>query len=282
MITITGATGNLGRLIVAELLRVRDGSNIAAVARAPEKARDLAAQGVVVRQGDYDDYDSLVRAFADTDILMFISNADVRKRREQHENVVRAAQAAGVRRVVYTSFVAVETDEWLGRTHLETEQMIRGSGLPYTMLRNNFYMDMYVVEVELAMKSGAYRSPSGEAGAAFVSRADIARTAAVVLTTAGHEGQTYDLTGPATVTPQDFANIAAQLSGKPVVYQPITWEELAADYRDRGMPEPYVQLAVQLEQLIATNALAGVSNNIAYITGQPAQDFTSFARQRLG
>jgi NAD(P)H dehydrogenase (quinone) len=140
---------------------------------------------------------------------------------------------------------------------------------------------MYVVEVEIAAKTGAYRSPSGEAGAAFVSRADVARAAAVVLTEGGHEGKTYLMTGPSVVTPANFASIAAELSGKPVRYEPITWEELAEDYRQRRMPEEWVPMSVMLEGFIASNALAVVSDDITRLTGQLEQSFASFAKAAL-
>lgn len=281
MITITGATGSLGGKIIDYLLQIVDAAEITAVARTPAKAINLTQKGITVRQGDYGDYDSLVAAFANTDTLMFISNSDVENRIAQHQNVVNAAQEAGVKYIVYTSFVSVGGGDILATTHEQTEKMIIDSGLAYTFLRYNFYMDMYVVEVEITMKTGAYRSPSGEAGAAFVSRNDVARTAAAVLTSDGHEGQTYDLTGPSTVTPADFAAVATKISGKLVVVEPITWDELAEDYRGRGMAEEWIPLSIMLEKMIATNALAPVSDDIARVTGTPPESFKSFVRKAL-
>ena len=276
MITITGATGQLGSLIIENLLESVDAGEVTAVTRNPAKATKLAEKGVVLRQGDYGDYDSLVSAFADTDVLMFISNTDVKNRMQEHQNVVNAAKKAGVSRIVYTSAALVGEDDMLAKTHENSENMIIESGIPYTFLRNGFYMDAYVVEVEIAMKTGVYRSPSGDAGAAFVSRADIARMAAKTLASDGHEGKVYSLTGAEAVKPVHFAELAARLSGKAVVYQPISWEELAEDYRGRGMPEAYVDMSVMLEQIIATNALSEVSADIEVVTGTPAESFESF------
>lgn len=150
-----------------------------------------------------------------------------------------------------------------------------------SFLRSNFYVDAYVVEVEIAIKTSSYRSPSGDAGASFVSRADIARAAAVVLTSEGHVGKVYDMTGPSVVAPAVFAKAASQLSGWTIRYEPITWDELAGDYRGRGMPDEYVDLSVNLERMIATHELASVSDDIARLTGEPAQDFASFVRKTL-
>ena len=281
MIVVTGATGRLGRLIIEALLTQTDPSNIAAVVRSPEKATDLATRGISLHQGDYADKASLEAAFTGADALMFISNADIEQRAVQHQNVVDAAAAAGVGRVVYTSVFNVTHENMLAQTHLATEQAIIASGIPYTFLRNSFYMDMYVVEVEIAIQRGAYRSPSGNAGVSLVARRDIARSAAVVLTSDGHAGKAYDMTGPASVTPAVFAETASAISGQPIVYQPITWEELAAEYRQRGMPEAVVSLSIMLEQTIASRAFAGVSNDIEQITGMPAEDFLSFSRRHL-
>lgn len=281
MIAVTGATGALGRLIISELLKTTTAGQIVAVVRTPEKAADLAAQGVVLRQGDYEDVPGLVTAFAGIDALMFISNSDIERRAIQHQNVVKAAVEAGVGRVVYTSCADLGGDDPLAQSHAATEQVIKDSGLAYTFLRNNFYMDMYVVEVEIAMKLGAYRSPSGDAGAAMVSRSDIARMAAAVLVQDGHTNKAYALTGPAAVTPAEFARVASVLSGRAITVQPISWNDLTADYRGRGMPEEYVGLSVMLEQMIATNALASVSTDIADVTGTPPVSFEAYVREKL-
>jgi len=281
MIAVTGSTGHLGRLIIERLLGRVDADQIVAVARSPEKAADLAAKGVPVRRGDYEDLASLAAAFENVDVLMFISNTDVTRRLPQHQNVIDAAKKARVGRVVYTSFVALEHDDPLAASHFATEQSLKESGLICTILRDNFYMDAYVVEVQIAMKTGTYRSPSGEAGAAFVSRADIARAAAVVLTTGGHAGRVYHMTGPSVITPADFAAVASALGSRPVVYEPISWEELADDYRGRGMSEELVSLSIMLEKIIASNTLADVSDDIGRLTGAPAEDFASFVRRAL-
>ena len=281
MIAVTGATGKLGRLIIENLLQRVEASEIVAVVRTPAKAAEWATQGVVIRQGDYADANSLITAFTDIQTLMFISNTDVMKRMEQHQNVVNAAKTAGVKHIIYTSFIAAETDDMLGPGHLATEKALKESGMTYTILRPNFYMDLYVVEVEIAAKTGVYRTPRGDTGVTLISRQDIARTAAAILTGDSHAGQTYNLTGSTVVTPTVLAETASKLSGQAVKYQPITWEELTQDYIERGMPEQFVQISVMLEKMIATNTLATVSNDITQITGQPAESFESYVSKSL-
>lgn len=281
MIAVTGATGNLGQLIVMDLVNRVEPERVAVVVRSPQKAVQIAPDGVEIRQGDYDDYESLVAAFAGINTLMFISNSDVQKRMTQHENVINAAKAAGVGHVMYTSYIDINGEGPLAQTHLATEEMIKGSGLPFTFLRNNLYMDLYVKEVQWAMETGVYRSANKDAGVTYITRADIGRVAATVLTTEGHEGEAYDLVGPTVVRPADFAQIAAQISGKPVSFEQITWDELPAYFTGRGMPSQMVYVGVMLEKLISTNVLAVESEDVAEITGIPPIDFRSFAYQVL-
>lgn len=284
MIAITGANGQLGLRIIKRLLgQGVSAPEIVAVVRTAHKAVDLANKGVLVRQGDYEDPPSLESAFEGINTVMFISNTDLANRERQHNNVVNAAKEAGVNRLVYTSIVDLGDDNPLAQSHRSSEQAIIASGLNWTFFRNNFYMDGYVAEVEIAMKTGTYRTPTrGDAGAALVSRDDISRAAAVVLTSEGHNGRIYNLTGPALVTPQVFAAVASELSGKEkVTYQQITWDELAADYAERGMPQAYVGIAVSVEQIIASNALADISDDVYRLTGRPATDFGDFVKRQL-
>lgn len=282
MITITGATGQLGGLVIEQLLQKVAANQIVAISRSLEKAVGLAEKGVVVRQADYDNREALITALADTEVLLFVSNTDFTRREEQHKNVVDAAKQAGVNRVVYTSFVQTENRDPLTLSHANTEEYIMAADLPFTFLRNNFYMDMYVGKVETVIKNKVYRSPKPvDVGAALVSRTDIAYVATAVLTGNDHVGQIYNLTGPATVTPTVIVETAANISGESIIYQPITWEELAEDYKKRGLPAEVVSMAVMLEKFIASNTLANVSDDIEKITGHPAQAFEAYVRQAL-
>ncbi len=281
MITITGATGQLGGMIINELLKQVNAAEITAVARSPEKAATLAENGVAIRQGDYEDSSSLVTAFQGADVLMFISNTDFARRQQQHQNVVNAAKEVGVGRIVYTGIIATAPDNPLVASHLQTEQFIKESGLPYTILRPNFYMDYQVAVVEDAINKGVFRSASGGGGAAYVLRSDIARMAAAVLIQQGHAGKTYELTGPSVVTAADVAAAASAVSNKSVTYQPISWDELAQDYKESGMPEQMIQFSLMIAQIIASNILAKVSGDIGTVTGTPATSFLDFIKEEF-
>ena len=157
------------------------------------------------------------------------------RRKEQHDRVVAAAKDAAVGRIVYTSFVQYDPSSMLAKSHADTENVIRESGVPFTFLRNNFYGEPYVVEVEIAIKTGAYRTPTPtDAGVSFTTRKDIARAAAAALTGKEHAGKIYELTGPESVTPQTFADIASAMSGKNVIHEQTTWNDLRNDYVERG------------------------------------------------
>ncbi len=283
MITITGATGELGKRIVQQLLLQVDPAQLGILTRSPAKAAALAEKGVTVHQGDYDYPEALLQAFRGSDVLMFISNTDIGRRKEQHDRVVAAATEAKVGRIVYTSFVQYDPESRLAKSHADTESVIRASGLPHTFLRNNFYGEPYLVEIELAMKSGFYRTPTdSDAGVSFTTRDDIARAAAAVLVGDHHTGKVYELTGPENTTPTTFAEIAGELSGKTVLHQQTTWEELRADYVERGMAEEWLGLSVMLEQMIASGKLGRVSNDIELLTGKPGKSFREYAKEQLG
>lgn len=281
-IAITGATGQLGRLIIAELLTQTSAENLIAVVRTPAKAADFAEQGITIRQANYDDVPAMTAAFAGVDKLMFVSNMDIERRKEQHDNVVEAAKAANVPHIVYTSVVDNGVPTPLTQSHFDTEANIIASGSDYTFLRNNFYMDAYSVEVEIAMQIGAYRTPTAnDVGAAFVSRADIARVAATVLTSDGHNGKTYNLTGSELVTPTVFAAVASELSGREIIHQQTTWDELAADYAARGMSAAYLEMSVMLEKMIASGVASLQSDDVETVTGKSAETFLEFCRRTL-
>ena len=281
-IGVTGATGKLGRATLEHLTERVTPADLVAIVRRPERARDLAERGIAVRRAEYGDPAALDEALSGVDTLMFISNLDPHARRQEHGNVVAAAKRAGVGHIVYTSFVDVGGAGILAETHAMTEEMIRTAAIPSTILRDQFYMDAYVVEIEIAMRIGKYRSPSGDAGIALVSRDDIARMAAVVCSEGGpHVGQIYVPTGPETVTPATFARVASELSRRSIEVEPITFEQLADDYRARGMSPEMVEMSVMLERIIATNNLAATTDDVRRVTGREPTSLLDLARRSL-
>ncbi len=282
MIAITGASGHLGTKIISNLLKSIKANEIVAIVRSSGKAAKLAKKGISIRTGDYGDKNSLIAAFEGIDVLMFISTADIEQRLKHHRNIIEAAQAAGIHRLVYTSFININSPDIIAQQHKTTEKIIEDSGIAYTILRPSFYMDSYIVEIEIAMEKGVYRSAVGESGVAFICREDIARCAATVLLDEHHVGKTYNLTGPAVITGHDFAAVASKISGKEVVFQKIPLNTLIEDYIERGMPQMIAEMSAGLETIIVSNGTDRVSNDVALITGQPAMDFETFMRQAFG
>ena len=196
MIVVTGATGQLGRLVVEGLLKKVPAADVVAAVRDPEKAAEFAARGVQVRRADYDDPASLATAFAGADKVLLISSSTPGGRLAQHEAVVAAAREAGVGHLAYTSILAADTTKLsLAPDHKATEEAIRASGVPFTFLRNGWYTENYAQTVAQALASGSFAGTAGEGRLGGVPRIDFAEAAVEVLTGEGHEGQVYELAG---------------------------------------------------------------------------------------
>lgn len=219
-IIITGASGGFAtETIDALLARGVKPSDLILVTRTPEKTpelKELAAKGAAVRKGDFNDPDSLPAAFAGGDRILVISTSGGGDRVKQHTNAFTAAKKAGVRHALYTSYIAADDPVPLSRDHKLSEDALKQSGLQWTMLRNEIYANGMVASGARAVAAGELASSSPDRhGAPFV-RKDGAAAAAAILTTAGHENKTYDITGPELVSDRDFAAMLSEITGKPV------------------------------------------------------------------
>ena len=274
-LAITGATGNLGGRVarrasdagVATRLLVRD------AARAPQ----LPQSSVAVC--DYGDADAVRRALEGIDVLFMVSAAEAPDRLQQHRAFIDAAAAAGVRHVVYTSFVGAGPDATftLVRDHWATEQQIRGSGMAFTFLRDNIYADFLPGMVGA---DGVIRGPAGTGRAAVVSQDDIADVAAVVLDDPdSHAGAIHDLTGPDALTLADVADIVAAATGRSVRYHDETVAEAYESRRGSGAPNWMLDAWVSTYTAIAAGELAAVSDAVPRLTGHPATSLTELLRR---
>jgi NAD(P)H dehydrogenase (quinone) len=198
-ITVTAATGNYGRLVIEELLkRGVPASDIVAAVRTPHKAADLADRGVQIREADYDRPETLVPAFAGADKLLLIPSTVYGQRYPQMQRAVTAAAEAKVGLLVYPGFVNSDTSTLrLGEEHKQTEALLRASGLPFVLLRNGAYTEMYTDTLGQALQYGAIFGAAGNDKVSAATRADLAEAAAVVLTGDGHQGKVYELAGTA-------------------------------------------------------------------------------------
>jgi NAD(P)H dehydrogenase (quinone) len=228
MYVITGVTGKLGRVAIEDLLTRVPATEIAAVARDPRKAADLAERGVDVRHGDYEDPASLRTAFSGADVLLFVSSPDITPgaRPRQHGNVVDAAVSAGVGRVVYTSAIGAEDGPGFLADHTVTEELLAASGLPHTLLRNTFYTEVLVNPgLRSAVDAGELRGADNGVAVNFATIADLGAAASETVTGDGHAGAVYELRGPVW-TLADLARTLSEVSGKDVAYEPVAAEEI--------------------------------------------------------
>ena len=271
MILVTGATGQLGRLVISELLRrpFPAGQLVAGV-RDPEKAKDLAALGVKVRVADYDRPQTLDEAFRGIERVLFISGNDVSKRMPQHQAVVAAAKRAGVKLLAYTSILHGEqTGMALAADHVATERLIRDSGVPYVFLRHGWYLENYTGNLGPALQHGAVLGSAKDGRVAPATRADFAAADAAVIATAGHENKVYELAGDQAFTLAEFAAELSKQSGKPVVYKDLPVEQYAETLAGFGLPRPYAQALADSDVGISRGALNDESHTLSRLIGRP-------------
>jgi NAD(P)H dehydrogenase (quinone) len=269
MIAITGATGQLGRLVIDALLKTVPANQIVAAVRSPEKAADLAALGVQVRKGDYTDAASLVAAFQGVSKLLLISSSEVGQRAPQHRAVIDAAKQAGVGLIAYTSILRAESSILgLAAEHKETEALLKASGVPYTLLRNGWYTENYAAGIPAALAHGVVMGAAGDGRIASAARADYAAAAAAVLTGADQAGKVYELAGDTAYTLTEFAAEIARQSGKPVVYKNLPEAEYKAALIGVGLPEGFAGLLADSDAGAAKGGLFDDSHQLSQLIGR--------------
>ena len=273
IIAVTGVTGGLGGRVARRL--AERGATQRLVVRDPARAPELA--GAEVATGSYDDAEGLRRAFDGTRTLLMVSASEAPDRQRLHANVVDAAVAAGVERIVYTSFLGAAPDctFTFGRDHWHAEEHIRASGLGYTFLRDNLYIDFLPL---MAGPDGVIRGPAGDGRVAAVARDDIADVAVAVLLGGGHEGRSYDLTGPEALTLAEAAEELSRAAGRPIRYQAETLEEAYASRASYGAPGWEVDGWVTTYVAIANGDLQEVSGDVAAVAGHPPVRLAEFLR----
>jgi NAD(P)H dehydrogenase (quinone) len=275
-VVVTGVTGGLGGRVARRLAERGVGQRL--VARDPGRAPELA--GAEVAAGSYDDRDSLRRAFAGAHTLFMVSASEDPDRLRLHANVVGAATDAGMERVVYTSFFGAAPDcsFTFGRDHWHTEELIKGSGLRFTMLRDNLYLDFLPLMVGA---DGVIRGPAADGRVAAVARDDIADVAAAVLLADGdrHDGRSYDLTGPEALTMAEVAQRLSELAGRTISYHPETLEEAYASRASYGAPDWEVDGWVTTYVAIANGELEAVGGDVAALAGHPPMGLDDFLRR---
>ncbi|MDO7853017.1 SDR family oxidoreductase [Hymenobacter convexus] len=273
MIAITGATGHLGLATIQALTAKIAPSEIVAVVRDPQKAADTLPQGVVVRQGDYNDPASLLAAFQGVETVLLISTSELEyeARMREHKNVIDAARQAGVRHLVYTSVVNPSAESAFGASpgHFATEEYLRASGLTYTILRNTLYLDIIPMLVgEGTLPSGQLYASAGDGKVSYALRAEIGEALANVLAGQGHENQVYDIAPGPAYSFQDIANGLSEVTGQPVAYVPVSGEDIAAGMRQHQVPEPFINLLLGMNQAIKDGEFDAASPAFEQLLGR--------------
>ncbi|WP_029261153.1 MULTISPECIES: SDR family oxidoreductase [unclassified Microbacterium] len=268
-ILVTGATGNLGRLIIASLLeRGADPQSIVAGARDTAKAADL---GVRVVRLDYTDPASVAAAVEGVDTVVLVSGSEVGQRVAQHQAVIDAAKAAGVSKFIYTSAPkATTSDLVLAPEHKATEELIAAAGLPAVILRNNWYTENYAADLARAAETGVLTSGTGDGRVASASRQDFAEAAAVVALEDGHVGEVYELGGDVAWTYSDLASAFSEITGREVAFVPVSLDEQLAALREAGLDEGTAGFVAALDAGIRGGALAETDGTLARLIGRPS------------
>jgi NAD(P)H dehydrogenase (quinone) len=282
MIVITGAHGQLGRLVIQNLLKTTPAAHIVAAVRNPEKARDLAAQGITVRQADYDQPATLATAFAGASKLLLISSSEIGQRVPQHQAVIEAAQKAGVQLLAYTSLLRADTSPLaLAAEHVATEGMLAASGLPHALLRNGWYTENHLASAPAALEHGAVLGCAQDGRIASATRADYAAAAAAVLTAEGQAGKVYELAGDTGHTLSELAAELDRQSGKPVAYHDMPQEAFAAALQSIGLPAGLAQLLADADTGVSKGGLFDDSHQLSQLIGRPTTPLAESVKQAL-
>lgn len=286
MILVTGASGHFGNAAIDFLLaKGVEASQILALVRNEQTSDDFTKKGVGVVIGDYDNYASLVSAFHGVEKLLFVSGSDIVKRLSQHQNVVNAAKEAGVKHLVYTSFQRKDESEtsplWMvAQSHIQTEKWLKESGVDYTILKNNLYLDFLPGFIgEKVLETGVIYVPaeSGKVGA--VLRSEMAEAAASILATSGHEGKEYDFTNSEAASYEEIAQWISEVSGKMITYISPSAEDYGKTLASYGVPAEAIGIFSSFAVAQAKGELDVVGSDLAHLLGRKPTSVKTFLTQ---
>ncbi|MGE7718118.1 SDR family oxidoreductase [Priestia megaterium] len=269
-ILVTGATGKLGSKVVESLLKSIPASDLAVSVRNPEKAEGLRARGIEVRQGDFDNPETLDNAFTGIDRLLIISaDGDNETRILQHTNAVQAAEHAGVKFIAYTSLAnATESKNLMAPPHVETEAAIIRTGIPYSFLRNNWYLENEIGSIQGAMAGAPWVTSAGKGKVGWALQQDYADAAAAVLVGNGHENTVYELSGP-LLTQEELVSALGAVLDKEIPVQQVSDEKYAEIMKGLGLPDFVIPIVVGIQESIRNGSLEVEKNDFEKVLGRP-------------
>ncbi|MEC0331323.1 SDR family oxidoreductase [Paenibacillus macerans] len=269
-ILVTGATGKLGTKVVETLLKSVPASDLAVSVRNPEKAEGLKARGVEVRQGDFDRPETLETAFKGVERLLLISaDGDNETRIRQHQTAVTAAERAGVKFIAYTSIANAQASKnMLAPTHKATEEAILKTGIPYSFLRNNWYLENETSTIQAVLSGAPWVTSAGNGKVGWALQQEYAEAAAAVLTGDGHENTIYELSGK-LLTQEELASALGAVLGKDVQVQQVDDAAYADIMKTAGVPDFVIPMLVGIQQGIREGTLEVESNDFEKVLGRP-------------
>ncbi|MDE1180975.1 SDR family oxidoreductase [Paraburkholderia sp.] len=269
MIAITGANGNLGRLVVKGLLQVVAANQIIAAVRSPEKAGDLRALGVQIREADYDRPETLVEAFNGVEQLLLISAVQPGERFRQHRAAIDAAMRTGVKLIVYTSMLRADTSNLiLADEHNRTETYLKSTGVDFVVLRNGWYIENHTDGLATALANSAINGSAGQGRFASASRADYADAAVTVLSQPGHANQTYELAGDQAYSLAELAEEVSKQTGRTIVYNHLPAADYEAAPMGFGLPKMIADVVVDADLKASVGELDSASRDLSRLLGR--------------
>jgi NAD(P)H dehydrogenase (quinone) len=280
---VTGASGQLGRSVINHLLDTFKvpAARIIATTRTPANLADLAARGVDVREADFDDQASLAKAFKGADRALVISTNELAiqgKRREQQLAAVAAAKQAGVAHLLYTSLPNPEPGSPIifAPDHYDTEQAIKATGIPYTILRNSWYDENLFMSLPQTLASGHWYTSAGDGRISYCARDDMAAAIAGALASGAKESTTYTLTGPKAYTVAEVAALVTEVTGKPIQVIQLSDDALTDGMKAAGLPEPIARLLVSFDAATRVGGLGMVTDSVEKLSGRKPVSLKQF------
>lgn len=282
MIAITGASGQLGRLVIDELLTTTPASEITALVRTPESVSDLAGRGITVRQADYNEPGTLIEALKGIKKLLLISSSEVGQRAQQHQNVINAAKENGIELIAYTSILHADTSPLgLAEEHRATEAMLSESGIPFVLLRNGWYSENYTAGIPAALQLGTLCGCAGDGLIASAARADYAAAAAKVITLDNQGGKIYELSGDKAYTLAELAAEISQQTGKEIGYVNLPEADYASALEQAGLPAPLAHMLADSDTGASQGGLYDNSQTLSGLIGRPTTPIAESVKEAL-
>jgi NAD(P)H dehydrogenase (quinone) len=281
MILITGASGHLGRGTIEFLLKKETGTKLRALVRSEEKGAELKQKSVEISVGDYFDYNSLIKAMQDVNVLLFVSSGTLERRQYQHEQVINAAKESGIQHIIYTSVLKAKMDTKFtaGIDHAVTEKLILDSGINYTFMRNTFYLDFLPGFLGNPVESGAIYYSAGDSKISYALRAEMAEANAAVLASPElHRNKIYEITSSGLYSFPEIAKIVSEAAGKEIKYVDIPVNTLVENMVKTGLPKEYAEMYGTIAEAVSAGELDYTDKALENLIGRKLVSVKEFLK----